>query len=311
MEDGRPAPSAASTDGAPTSLQLFLAEIGRRPLLTRAEETALARRIERGDAAAKRTMIEANLRLVVSIAKGYRGHGLPFLDLIQEGAIGLSRAVEKFDWRLGFKFSTYATWWIRQAIARAISSEGATIRLPVHLGERRRRILQTARRLEAERGRPPTREELTEETGYSRRHVNAALDAAEAPVSLNQPVGSGADGELGELLPDPSAEDPFRSTEEHLRAVEIRHLLRSLGERERRVLELRYGLEGEPRTLDAVGTELGVTRERVRQLESQALARLARVGARRLSPSPVDAARHVASTGSRPASYSRRARNQR
>jgi RNA polymerase primary sigma factor len=257
-------------------LQLFLVEIGRRRLLTAAEEVALAKRIERGDSAAKRRMIESNLRLVVSIAKGYRGLGVPFLDLIQEGTIGLNRAVEKFDWRRGFKFSTYATWWIRQSVQRAVANNAHVIRVPVHVVERRQKLARVAGRLEAQLGREPSLEELAEATGLPVQHVQEALGAAEASVSLNQSVGGDEEGELGDLFADRQAADPIDEADETLQKEGIRRALEALPARERRVLELRFGFEGEQWTLDAIGQELNVTRERVRQLETQGLARMQR-----------------------------------
>jgi RNA polymerase primary sigma factor len=243
--------------GAGDSLQLFLADVGRHKLLTAHEEVTLAKRMEKGDLLAKRRMIESNLRLVVSIAKGYRGLGVPFLDLIQEGTLGLNRAVEKFDWRRGFKFSTYATWWIRQSVQRAVANNARTIRVPVHVVERQQKLGRAARRLEVELGRDATREELAEATGLPIQHVDEALSAAQASVSLNQSVGSDDEGE------------------ESLRKQGVRKALDALPERERRILELRFGFEGDPWTLEAIGAELGLTRERVRQLEGQALQRLA------------------------------------
>jgi RNA polymerase primary sigma factor len=265
---------AEAVSGAADSLQLFLADVGRHKLLTAAEEVALAKRIERGDPVAKRTMIESNLRLVVSIAKGYRGLGVPFLDLIQEGTLGLNRAVEKFDWRRGFKFSTYATWWIRQSVQRAVANHARTIRVPVHVVERQQKLSRAARRLEVELGREPTKEELAEATGLPIQHVDEALGAAHASVSLNQTVGADDEGELGDLFADREASDPFEEAEESLRRQSIRRALNALPERERRILELRFGFEGEPWTLEAIGHELDLTRERVRQLEGQALKRL-------------------------------------
>jgi RNA polymerase primary sigma factor len=261
--------------GSADSLQLFLADVGRHKLLTAAEEIALAKRIERGDLIAKRHMIESNLRLVVSIAKGYRGLGVPFLDLIQEGTLGLNRAVEKFDWRRGFKFSTYATWWIRQSVQRAVANHARTIRVPVHVVERQQKLSRAARRLEVELGREATKEELAEATGLPMQHVDEALGAAHASVSLNQTVGADDEGELGDLFADREAADPFDEAEESLRKQGVRRALDALPERERRILELRFGFEGEPWTLEAIGHELDLTRERVRQLEAQALARLA------------------------------------
>jgi RNA polymerase primary sigma factor len=261
--------------GSADSLQLFLADVGRHKLLTAAEEVTLAKAIERGDPVAKRRMIESNLRLVVSIAKGYRGLGVPFLDLIQEGTLGLNRAVEKFDWRRGYKFSTYATWWIRQSVQRAVANHARTIRVPVHVVERQQKLSRAARRLEVELGREATKDELAEATGLPIQHVDEALGAAQASVSLNQTVGADDEGELGDLFADREAADPFDEAEESLRRQGVRRALDALPERERRILELRFGFEGEPWTLEAIGHELDLTRERVRQLEGQALSRLA------------------------------------
>jgi RNA polymerase primary sigma factor len=266
---------AAEPTGAGDSLQLFLADVGRHKLLTAHEEVVLAKGIERGDDRAKRRMIESNLRLVVSIAKGYRGLGVPFLDLIQEGTLGLNRAVEKFDWRRGYKFSTYATWWIRQSVQRAVANHARTIRVPVHVVERQQKLSRAARRLEVELGREATKDELAEATGLPIQHVDEALGAAHASVSLNQTVGADDEGELGDLFADREAADPFDEAEESLRRQGVRKALDALPERERRILELRFGFEGEPWTLEAIGHELDLTRERVRQLEGQALARLA------------------------------------
>jgi RNA polymerase primary sigma factor len=267
--------AAEPLSGAADSLQLFLADVGRHKLLTAADEVTLAKRIERGDPVAKRRMIESNLRLVVSIAKGYRGLGVPFLDLIQEGTLGLNRAVEKFDWRRGFKFSTYATWWIRQSVQRAVANHARTIRVPVHVVERQQKLSRAARRLEVELGREATKQELAEATGLPIQHVDEALGAAHASVSLNQTVGADDEGELGDLFADREAADPFEEAEESLRRQGVRRALDALPERERRILELRFGFEGEPWTLEAIGHELDLTRERVRQLEGQALSRLA------------------------------------
>src|SRR4051794_22520346 len=256
------------------SLQLFLQDVGKHKLLTAAEEVALAKRVERGDKAAKERMINANLRLVVSIAKKYRGHGVPFLDLIQDGVIGLNRAVEKFDWRKGYKFSTYATWWIRQACQRAISNQGATIRVPVHVQERQQKLARARQRLEVRLEREPTVEELAKETGLKASHIEEALSTADASVSLNQSVGSDGDGELGDLFADRSAVDPADEADETLQRLEVRRAVEALQEPDRRVLELRFGFTGEQWTLEAIGKELGLTRERVRQIESRALTRL-------------------------------------
>ena len=274
-DDDAPAPApVAAASGAADSLQLFLADVGRHKLLTAAEEVMLAKRIERGDPTAKRRMIESNLRLVVSIAKGYRGLGVPFLDLIQEGTLGLNRAVEKFDWRRGYKFSTYATWWIRQSVQRAVANHARTIRVPVHVVERQQKLSRASRRLEVELGREPTKDELAEATGLPMQHIDEALGAAHASVSLNQTVGADDEGELGDLFADREAADPFEEAEESLRRQGVRRALDALPERERRILELRFGFAGEPWTLEAIGHELDLTRERVRQLEGQALARL-------------------------------------
>ena len=257
------------------SLDLFLNEIGRYPLLTAAEEVILAKAVERGDPAAKERMINSNLRLVVSIAKRYRGRGVPFGDLIQDGVIGLNRAVEKFDYRKGFKFSTYATWWIRQAVQRSVAGQSRTIRVPTHVYERRNKLAAAARKLETQLGRPATNEELAEASGLSLLHVDEALDVAEARVSLNRPVGSDDDGELGDLFADDNAEDPEELAGEVMRSREVRLALAELPELERRILELRYGIDGEPHSLEAIGAELGISRERIRRLEGEALASLA------------------------------------
>jgi RNA polymerase primary sigma factor len=257
------------------ALGLFMNRAGRFTLLTAAQEVELAKRVEKGDLAAKELMINSNLRLVISIAKRYQGRDLPLLDLIQEGVIGLNRAVEKFDWRRGFKFSTYATWWIRQACQRAISGQSATIRVPTHVHERRLKLWRTASKLEAKFGREATREELATATGLSLQHVAEALDAAEAGVSLNQSIGSDDNGELGDLFSDPSAADPAEEAGDALRRQAVRNALGQLPDRERRILELRFGFDCEAQSLEKIGKELGVTRERVRQLEQDAMERLA------------------------------------
>ena len=265
----------ADEDGSLDSLQLFLTEVGRHRLLTAPEEVALAKRVERGDAEAKERMINANLRLVVSIAKRYRGRGVPFGDLIQDGVIGLNRAVEKFDYRKGFKFSTYATWWIRQAVQRSIAGQSRTIRVPTHVHERRHTLRRHARRLEPQLGRTPTHEELAEASGLELKHVEEALGVVEARVSLNQRVGDEDGAELGELFADDAVDDPGELAEESLRRRALRLALSDLPERERRVLELRYGIDGEPHSLEAIGAELSLSRERIRQLERDGLATLA------------------------------------
>jgi RNA polymerase primary sigma factor len=272
--DVAPAPASAHTTTDP--LQLFLNELGRHPLLTAADEVALAKRIERGDLGAKERMINSNLRLVVSIAKRYQGHGVPLLDLIQEGTIGLNRAVEKFDYRKGFKFSTYATWWIKQAVQRAIAGQSRTIRVPTHVHERRQKLGRTARKLEVELGRPATHEELADASGLALKHVDEALSVVEARVSLNKSVGDGEDAELGDLFADEHSDDPAELADESLRRNAVQRALEDLPERERRILELRFGFgDEEPQSLEAIARELGITRERVRQLEGQALTSLA------------------------------------
>jgi len=265
-------PAAAATSDA---LTMFMNQIGRHELLTAAEEVALAKRVERGDRAAKERMINCNLRLVVSIAKRYQGHDLPLLDLIQEGVIGLNRAVEKFDWRRGYKFSTYATWWIRQACQRAISNQSRTIRVPAHVNERQVKLGRARRTLELELGREPTVEELAEATGLELAHAEEALSAVSVSASLNQAVGSDGDGELGDLLADPYAADPAEEAGAALRRQEVRAALGKLPETERRIIELRFGFDGQQASLEAIGRELKISRERVRQLERDALARLA------------------------------------
>ncbi len=254
------------------SLQLFLKDIGKVPLLTAAQEVELAKRIERGDHRAKQEMVEANLRLVVSIAKRYRQQGLPFLDLIQEGTIGLVRAAEKFDHRKGFKFSTYATWWIRQAVARALADKGRTIRMPVHVVERLNKILRAERKLRAERGREPSLAEIALEVDMSIEEVEQIRRTAQVPISLEKPVGDDEESEFGHYLEDDSMPAPDEVTGLTLRNEVLTRALSMLAERERRVIELRFGLNGEtPQTLDEVGRTFNVTRERVRQIENHAL----------------------------------------
>jgi RNA polymerase primary sigma factor len=257
------------------ALQLFLKDIGKVDLLTAAQEIELAKRIERGDHCAKQEMVEANLRLVVSIAKRYRNQGLPFLDLIQEGTIGLVRAAEKFDHRKGFKFSTYATWWIRQAVARALADKARTIRMPVHVVEKLNKILRTERKLRAERGREPSSLEIARELDLTLDEVEQIRRSAQTPVSLEKPVGDDEESEFGHFLTDELAPQPDEVAEDVLRKEALVKILHTLSERERRVLELRYGLNGEqPRTLDEVGRTFQVTRERIRQIENQSLKKL-------------------------------------
>jgi RNA polymerase primary sigma factor len=257
------------------SLRLYLRSIGRVPLLTKAEEVGLAQRIERGDMAAKQHMIEANLRLVVSIAKSYLGRGLTFLDLIQEGSLGLIRAVEKFDYRRGFKFSTYATWWIRQAVTRAIADKGRTIRIPVHMIEKLNRVTRAERQLLQSLGRDATPEELSKETDMSVDEVRDILRISMTPISLERPVGDEDDSELGDFVEDLSEESPFEQAAEHLRKENLRRALATLPQREREVIELRYGLTGKrPFTLEEVGRTFNVTRERIRQIENHTLKKL-------------------------------------
>src|SRR3954447_975322 len=257
------------------SLQLFLKDIGKVRLLTAQEEVDLAKRIERGDLDAKQKMVESNLRLVVSIAKNYRNQGLPFLDLIQEGTLGLVRAAEKFDYRKGFKFSTYATWWIRQAIARALADKARTIRIPVHVVEKLNKIGRAERKLVTELGREPTPEEIAEVTGIDPEEVDSIKRSAQAPVSLEKPVGDEEESEFGQFIADEKAESPFDRAADLLTKEALKEALENLSYRERRVLELRYGLGGEhPRTLDEVGRTFNVTRERIRQIENQSLKKL-------------------------------------
>ena len=263
---------AATTD----SLQLFLNEIARYPLLTAAEEVELAKRIERGDQEAKERMVNSNLRLVVSIAKRYQGHGLSLLDLVQEGVLGLIRAVEKFDWRRGYKFSTYATWWIRQAVQRGVQNRARTIRVPVHVADVERRAARAESELAASLGRPPTEEEVAKKARISVEKIRQARDAARAVTSLDRPVGEDETATLGDLVAAPGG-DPATELTMTLEEGALQRALATLSDQERRVLELRFGLEGgDPVSLEKVGRELGVTRERVRQIERSALEHLAR-----------------------------------
>ncbi|HSC90843.1 MAG TPA: sigma-70 family RNA polymerase sigma factor [Gaiellaceae bacterium] len=268
-------PSPATREVSTDALQLFLKDIGRVELLTAAQEVELAKKIERGDMAAKRQMVEANLRLVVSIAKRYRNQGLPFLDLIQEGTIGLVRAAEKFDYRKGFKFSTYATWWIRQAVARALADKARTIRMPVHVVEKLNKIVRVERDLRARLGREPSAEEVGRELGLDADEVDHIRRSAQTPVSLEKPVGDEEESEFGHFITDEEQPLPDEVAEENMRREALLRILDSLSARERRVLELRYGLDGEhPRTLDEVGRTFNVTRERIRQIENQCLKKL-------------------------------------
>ena len=264
-------PREVSTD----ALQLFLKDIGKVDLLTAAQEVELAKRIERGDHLAKQEMVEANLRLVVSIAKKYRNQGLPFLDLIQEGTIGLVRAAEKFDYRKGFKFSTYATWWIRQAVARALADKARTIRMPVHVVEKLNKIVRSERKLRAELGREPTSVEIGKDLDLTGEEVEHIRRSAQTPVSLEKPVGDEDESEFGHFITDENLPLPDEEAETTMRKETLRKILGTLSSRERQVLELRYGLDGQhPRTLDEVGRTFNVTRERIRQIENQSLKKL-------------------------------------
>ncbi len=257
------------------SLRLYLRSIGRVHLLTAEQEVLLARRIERGDMLAKHQMIEANLRLVVSIAKSYLGRGLTFLDLIQEGSMGLIRAVEKFDYRRGYKFSTYATWWIRQAVTRAIADKGRTIRIPVHMVEKLNKVVHVERQLVQQLGREPTPDEIATELETTVREVRDVLRMAQQPISLEKPIGEEEDSELGDFVEDQTAESPFEQAAEHLRRENLRRALAALPQREREVIEMRFGLTGErPYTLEEVGRAFNVTRERIRQIENHTLKKL-------------------------------------
>jgi RNA polymerase primary sigma factor len=272
-----------SNHEAPTdSLDLFLRDAGRHPLLTAAQEVKLTKLVERGDAGAKQTMIESNLRLVVSIAKNYRHQGLPFLDLIQEGTLGLMRAVEKFDWRRGYRFSTYATWWIRQAVTRGLADKASTIRMPTHIVQRRQQLDRAERMLSVELGRKPTLQEVAERAGLPLRQVLAVKAAARASTSLDQPLLADEDSLFGDMIAGdgPLPEEIMQNTFRHEALGEA---LALLGEREHTLISLRFGLHGtEPRTLGEIGDRLGVSRERARQLETKALKQLAQL--RELKP---------------------------
>ena len=270
-----PVADSARPEMTTDSLQLFLRDIGKLRLLTAQEEVELARRIERGDLAAKQKMIECNLRLVVSIAKRYRNRGLPFLDLIQEGTLGLVRAAEKFDYRKGFKFSTYATWWIRQAITRALADKSRAIRMPVHVVEKLNKISRAERHLLIELGREPTAAEISAVSGIEPEEVEVIKRSAQTPVSLEKPVGDEEESELGQLIADEHAVSPYERAADQITTEALHRALNRLGSRERRVLELRYGLGGQRVwTLDEVAQTVGVTRERIRQIENQALRKL-------------------------------------
>lgn len=264
-------PAAATDD----SLRMYLRDIGRIPLLSAAEEVSLAKRMERGDMEAKSRLVEANLRLVVSIAKRYLGRGLSFLDLIQEGNLGLIRAVEKFDYRRGYKFSTYATWWIRQAVTRAIADQARTIRIPVHMVEKLNHLVRAKRQLVQDHGREPTPEEIAKIMDTSVEKVQHLIKISQSPVSLEKPVGDEEEAELGDFLEDEGTPKPLESAMLEIKKDDLNKILDSLPHRERKILELRYGLNGEhPRTLEQIGRRFGVTRERIRQIEANTLARL-------------------------------------
>jgi RNA polymerase primary sigma factor len=257
------------------SLRLYLRSIGSVELLTAGQEVALAKRIERGDMDAKRHMVEANLRLVVSIAKSYLGRGLSLLDLIQEGSLGLIRAVEKFDYRRGYKFSTYATWWIRQAVTRALADKSRTIRIPVHMVEKLNRVVHVERNLVQRLGREPEPQEIAGELGWTAREVREVLRVSQMPVSLEKPVGDEDDSELGDFVADDNVQSPFETASDNLQRSDVQKALAVLPSRDREVLELRYGLNGrKPMTLEQVGEAFGVTRERIRQIENNTLKRL-------------------------------------
>ena len=275
-DDSKPAPKLDLTvEPSLDSLRLYLREIGKVALLTADQEVYLAKRIERGDMCAKTQMIEANLRLVVSIAKGYLGRGLSFLDLIQEGSLGLIRAVEKFDYRKGYKFSTYATWWIRQAVTRAIADKARTIRIPVHMVEKLNKVVHIERQLVQRLGREPRPDEIAEELEITTEEVREILRMAQLPVSLEKPIGEEEESELGDFVQDDQAESPFDSASLNLRREDIDRTLDALPTRERKVIEMRFGLNGDqPRTLEEVGRAFGVTRERIRQIENNTLKKL-------------------------------------
>ena len=273
-EGGDEAPAAVKAEATQDPLKLYVRAIGDGPLLTAAEERELARRKDEGDEEAKKKLIESNLRLVMSITRNYTKAGVPLLDLIQEGNLGLIRAVEKFDYKLGYKLSTYATWWIRQAVTRALADQGRTIRLPVHVADQVRRLMRARRQLAQKLNREPTQAELAKESGFPEKRVQELLDLVEDPVSLETPVGDG-ESMYADLIEDIHSERPDETTSTKLRRKELAEALLRLNPRMRRVLSLRFGLNGEPpQTLEQVGAGLGITRERVRQLESRALREL-------------------------------------
>jgi RNA polymerase primary sigma factor len=270
---------ATGVDRAIDSVQLFMRDIGKTPLLTAAQETVLAKRIEQGDQAAADAMVAANLRLVVSIAKRYRNQGLPFMDLIQEGTIGLMRATEKFDWRRGFKFSTYATWWIRQAVTRALADKARTIRMPLHVIERLTRITGSEQRLRAQSGRQPSSDEIAFDLDMTAEEVESIRGMAQLPISLERPVGDEDGMEFGQFIEDEQTASPDSAVDDMLRLETLAKCLETLVYRERRVLELRFGLNGEqPHTLEEVGLVFEVTRERIRQIETTVLKKLRSLG---------------------------------
>jgi RNA polymerase primary sigma factor len=263
------------TWSSPDAMRLHLQSIGKVPLLTASQEVVLAKRIERGDTRAKEQMVEANLRLVVSIAKRYSGRGLPLEDLVQEGSLGLIRAVEKFDWRKGYKFSTYATWWIRQSITRGLADKGRTIRIPAHVVERMNKMAWTERRLSQDLGRDPEPEELADALEWSLKELQEVRAVVRQPVSLDTPVGGREEGSFGDLIEDVKTLSPFDQTAGSIRTESLRKAVQSLPGKERMMLVLRYGLGGaEPMTLEEVGVRFGVTRERVRQVETHVLRKL-------------------------------------
>jgi RNA polymerase primary sigma factor len=256
-------------------VRMYLKEIGKVPLLTAVQEVSLARRIERRDMAAKRKLIEANLRLVVSIAKRFSWANMPFLDLIQEGNLGLMRAVEKFDYRRGYKFSTYATWWIRQAISRGMANQARTIRVPAHMVEQINKLVRVQRKLQSDSGREPTPEEIAAEMGTTPSKVREILKISQQPLSLESPIGDGGDSQLGDFIEDEDATTAVEAVSEIMQKEELNQVLSTLTHRERKVIELRFGLAGEqPRTLEEVGQKFGLTRERIRQIENKTLAKL-------------------------------------